>query len=77
MNLKHPTIRAWLEDLSKRTVTDDDDEAIVVYALRTIGIPYRSVTCGLVYLNGIPNPVSLQTFAQQALSALREKGVIA
>jgi len=77
INMKHNSVLAWLQDIESRNTTDKDDEAIVAYTMKLLGIDYRAVTCGLVYVEGIGAPVSLQVFAQQALSALREKGVIA
>jgi hypothetical protein len=67
------TIEERLKKIAKSNTSNEDDEKVILYLLRTSGLSNAVVTCGLVYPTGYGHPMSIQQVAQSILDATKKK----
>jgi hypothetical protein len=67
------TFEERLKKISESNTNTEEDEKVVLYLLRAMGLNSAVVTCGVVYPTGSGHPVSIQTAAKSILIAAHSK----
>jgi len=62
------TVKEWLEDLTGRDTSTEYDERMMQNLTRKCGFPQSVVTCGIVYLEGKGESLSIHTIAREILA---------
>jgi hypothetical protein len=63
------TVRQWLQIMVEDNTCSEADEAMMTRLLHRVGFPAAVVTCGIVYLEGVGQPMSIHTTAATLLKA--------
>jgi hypothetical protein len=66
------TKREWLQQLANSTTSTEQDDTIMQDLLHRINLPKARVVCGVAYLEGIGQPISIQTVAQMILERVNK-----
>jgi hypothetical protein len=67
------TFEERLKKISKSNTSTKEDEKIVLYLLRAMGLHSAVVTYGIVYPTGSGHPMSIQSAAEAILVAAHSK----
>ncbi len=65
--VKNMTVKEWLQDLTSRNTSTEYDDKMMQTLTRRCGFPNSVVTCGIVYLEGVGQPVDIHTTAREIL----------
>ena len=68
MTAKNMTVKEWLRDLTNRNASTEYDDKYMQTLTRKYGFPNSVVTCGIVYLEGKGEPMSIHTIAREILT---------
>jgi len=61
-----------LEKIAKSNTSTEEDEKVILYLLRTSGLPNAVVAYGIVYPTGYGHPMSIQSVAKSILESARK-----
>jgi len=61
------TVKEWLQDLAETNTSTEYDERMMQKLTRKCGFVNCVVTCGIVYLEGKGDPMSIHTIAKEIL----------